>query len=249
MKDLFIADAHLTHPDEAAYRHLVEFLDQQRGHVRTLVLLGDIFEFWVGYNHCVFSAYLPLLNALQQLHAAGTHIVMVEGNHDFHVGPFFSETLKATIFPDDGTLTLDGQKIALSHGDTLVPTRSYLWLRRFFRSIIARTLIRVLPTDLTWKIGDILGVLSKKKSRQQPQRSYQLPEQGILSQARLRLDQGADLFVCGHFHQPKCWQHQGKPIAIIGNWGQTCHYGQLHDGQFSLECYTPTSAAPADTPL
>ncbi|EAT16238.1 UDP-2,3-diacylglucosamine diphosphatase [Desulfuromonas acetoxidans] len=241
MKDLFIADAHLIRPDDAAYRHLLSFLQQQRGQVRTLILLGDIFEFWVGYRHCVFSAYLPLLHELQQLQASGTRIVMVEGNHDFHVGPFFTETLQATVFTDDGTVQLDDTTIALSHGDTLAPTRSYLWLRGFFRSAAARFLIRIFPGDLTWKIGDILGVLSKKKSRRQPRTQYVLPEQAIRHQAQQRLDAGADLFVCGHFHQAHLWQQDKKSMAIVGNWGDTCHYGQFENGRFTLEEYHPAA--------
>ena len=240
MKDLFIADAHLTRPDEAAYRHLLSFLQQQRGQVRTLILLGDIFEFWVGYRHCVFSAYLPLLHELQQHHAAGTRIVMVEGNHDFHVGPFFTDTLDATVFPDDGTLQLDHTTVALNHGDTLAPTRSYLMLRGFFRSAFARFLIRIFPGDLTWKIGDALGVLSKKKSRRQPRTEYSLPEQTIRQQAQRRLDNGADLFLCGHFHQARLWQEGKKSVAIVGNWGDTCHYGKFEHGRFTLEIYQPT---------
>ena len=51
MKTLFIADAHLKNPRDRNYRALLDFLAEQLHVVDRLVLLGDIFEFWVGYRH------------------------------------------------------------------------------------------------------------------------------------------------------------------------------------------------------
>ena len=239
MKDLFIADAHLTDPNDPPYQHLLNFLTSQRGQVRNLVLLGDIFEFWVGYRHCVFSAYLPLLQVLQQLHADGTKIIMVEGNHDFHMGPYFSDTLQATIFPNDGQLQLDDSCVYLCHGDTVAATPSYLRLRRFFRSGFARLLIRVLPADTTWRISEILGHASRKRRQHQPQRRYTLPEQAINDYAEQRFANGCDVFICGHFHQTLHRQHDNKHVMVVGNWRETCHYAVHENGQFSLEQYLP----------
>lgn len=86
MKDIFIADAHLKNPADENYVQLLEFLKQNSGNIRTLILLGDIFEFWVGYRHCVYSAYVPLLQQLNLLRLDGTSIIVVEGNHDFKIG-------------------------------------------------------------------------------------------------------------------------------------------------------------------
>ncbi len=102
MRDIFLADAHLLDPSDANYRRLLAFLDRQRGSVGTLYLLGDIFEFWVGYHHTVFAPYVPLLEALRRLREAGARIVYVEGNHDFHLGPYIEETLGCTVLPDGG---------------------------------------------------------------------------------------------------------------------------------------------------
>ncbi len=238
-KDIFLADAHLENPQDPAYQHLLNFLRSQRGQIRHLVLLGDIFEFWVGYRHCVFSAYLPLLQLLQQLHSDGTKIIVVEGNHDFHVGPFFSDTLKSTIFCDDGCLNLDGKRVYLTHGDTLAATANYLRLRRFFRSSFAQLLIRLLPPDITWKIADILGKASKKRRQHQPQQQYSLPTQAISNLAQQQFAKGSDAFICAHFHQ--AWQERiaDKPLLVVGNWGENYHYATHENGVFSLQQYLP----------
>ena len=78
MKDIFLADAHLRRPGDTNYQKLLEFIGSLEGNTRTLYLLGDIFEFWVGYRHVVFTAYLPLLEALRRLRKTGTEIVFIE---------------------------------------------------------------------------------------------------------------------------------------------------------------------------
>lgn len=239
MKDIFIADAHLSDPNDASYHHLVNFLSSQYGQIRHLVLLGDIFEFWVGYRHCVFSAHLPLLQVLQQLQRTGTKIVTVEGNHDFHMGPFFSETLKSTIYPDGGGLELDDLKMYLCHGDTVAATPNYLRLRRFFRSSFAKMLIGILPADTTWKISEILGKMSRKHRASQPKRHYTLPEARIKEHAALRFQEGYGAFICGHFHQAYHQQLDQHQLMIVGNWATTCHYACYENGKLSLEIYQP----------
>ncbi|MDY0189307.1 MAG: UDP-2,3-diacylglucosamine diphosphatase [Desulfuromonas sp.] len=240
-KDIFIADSHLENPQDPRYQQLLNFLISQRGQIRHLVLLGDIFEFWVGYRHCVFSAYLPLLQLLQQLHSDGTKIIFVEGNHDFHVGPFFRDTLQSTIFCDAGYIDLDGQRVYLTHGDTLAATPNYLRLRRFFRSSFAQLLIRLLPPDTTWKIAEILGTASKKRRHKKPQRHYVLPTQEIIHQAQHQFTNGSDAFICAHFHQ--AWQESiaGKPLLVLGNWNNSYHYATHENGVFRLQQYQPES--------
>ena len=243
MKDIFIADAHLRDPNAPEYRHLIKFLTSEMGQIRNLVLLGDIFEFWVGYRHCVFSAYVPILEILHKLQAAGTKIVFVEGNHDFHMGPFFRDTLNATIFSDAGTVQLDGNSIYLCHGDTLAATPNYLRLRSFFRSGFAQLLIRLLPADTTWKIAEVLGNASRKRRQKQQPRQHHLPITKISHQAQIQFADGCTTFICGHFHQGWQQHHDGTHILVLGNWADTCHYGLFENGTFSLQQYKPPTSA------
>jgi len=89
MRAIFLADAHLRKPGDHNYLMMLDFLDEQCGKTDILVLLGDIFEFWIGKNS-VITDYVPLIDALERLHQQGTKLVYVEGNHDFHLGPVFT---------------------------------------------------------------------------------------------------------------------------------------------------------------
>lgn len=234
MKDIFLADAHLVSPEDANYRKLLAFLEEQRGSVRTLYLLGDIFEFWVGYRHVVFSTYIPLLEALRRLRESGTQIVYVEGNHDFHLGPYLEETLGCRVLPDGGTVEIDGRPVAIAHGDLLNPDdRGYRLLRRVLRSRPLRWLIALLPPDFTWSVARWAG----RKSRRHTGASDDswTPEELIAAHARSCFNQGCAAVVTGHFHFPQLRQTEQGTIIALGDWIAQFSYAVYEDGTFSLQ--------------
>jgi UDP-2,3-diacylglucosamine hydrolase len=255
MKDIFIADAHLKDPSDESYIRLLSFLKQNRGRIRTLVLLGDIFEFWIGFRHCVYSAYLPLLHELCALKKAGTDIVMVEGNHDFNVGSFFTHTLEAKVIPNGDCITLGKTRIWVEHGDLINPTRTYLWLRNMFRSRALRFAGGFLHPDLLWSVAEYLGKWSKQQRQGGESRaahlspphnghSWSIPEEKIIQAAALYHDTtGCSALVCGHFHHS--WEHISDNVRIlaVGAWGNTGIYAEHRAGEFSFRCFAPASKA------
>lgn len=232
MKDLFISDAHLLEPEDDNYRRLLQFLTKQQKDVRTLILLGDIFEFWVGYRHVVFSRYLPLLEQLRQMRERGTEIIYVEGNHDFHLGPYFREQLGCRVLPDGGTIELDGVRFHLAHGDLINLTdQGYRRLRKFFRSRLTQALIRIIPPDLTWAIGRKLG--RQSESTHDQKRAFD-PEPLLLHYATKELARGADHVVTGHFHTPLERQLEKGKLIALGDWISQDSYAIWENGEFSL---------------
>lgn len=238
MRDLFIADAHLLDPRDANYRRLLEFLRSQRGRVRTLFLLGDIFEFWIGYRHTVFAPYVPLLETLRQLREAGCEIVYVEGNHDFHLGPYFETTLGCRILPDGGVVELDGERIFIGHGDLIDPgDKGYRLLRRLLRSRPLRWLAGIVPPDWAWAIARWSSALSRRGHPEKNRRG--LPEQLLDAHARAHFRTGCRAVITGHFHVPL---HRATPdgqtLIALGDWIDQYSYGVFEAGAFSLETFS-----------
>lgn len=233
MKDIFLADTHLLDPRDACYRRLLTFLDQQHGNLRSLVLLGDIFEFWLGYRHTVFSTYLPLLERLRRLREAGTELIFVEGNHDFHLGPYFRETLGCRILPDGGTLERDGRRIFVAHGDLINPRDTgYRLLRRFLRHRWTHRLMMLIPPDTAWRIARWAGNKSARKNGGRDRR--QLPREDLLNYARKYFAEGHDTVITGHFHVPLLHKENGHTLIALGDWSQEASYAVLEDGIFTL---------------
>lgn len=233
MKAIFISDAHLRSPQDANYRRLLEFLDQQQD-LDGLFLLGDIFELWIGYEHLVFSAYIPLLERLRRFFEQGTKLYFAEGNHDFLLGSYFSDTLKCQIIPDQQIIPWDGQNLLICHGDLIHPSASYKRLRTFWRGWLARRLMRVLHPDLIWKFGIWL---SDKSLKNRPVNKQYDPSSWLRDYCDQQTED-YDMMICGHFHYPVSLTGQQPQIIALGDWQTRGAYLLLEDGKISINSYS-----------
>ncbi|SHI48808.1 UDP-2,3-diacylglucosamine hydrolase [Malonomonas rubra DSM 5091] len=234
MKAIFIADAHLRYAKDENYRKLLDFLDQQQD-LDALFLLGDIFEFWLGYRHLVFSAYVPILEKLRHFAENGTKLYFVEGNHDFNIGPYFTETLGCKVITDQDLIEWDGKKLFLSHGDLLNPSKGYQALRSFWRCAPIRLLSKVLHPDPVWAFGIWLSDISSRKKRG---KSSWDPSPLIHPLISTELGKKADVILCGHFHQPLQSEVMGKQVVAVGDWIKQFSYAEMINGEISLKTYS-----------
>lgn len=244
MRALFIADAHLCKPSDPNYRALLTFLEEQRGKTDMLILLGDIFEFWIG-KESVVEDYVPLIETFERMHQQGTKLVYVEGNHDFHLGPVFTQRLKCKVLPDGGAIDLDGKKIFLAHGDLANPDDTgYRWLRKFLRSGLIRTSLRLAPNFLTMAIANRGSNESRKKARE---RRTRWPAREILRPyAEAILAAGHQAVVTGHYHQPFHEKTGDGELIALGDWITQYSYAVYEDRAFTLKSYSPDSS-PTDS--
>ncbi|MCD6187788.1 MAG: UDP-2,3-diacylglucosamine diphosphatase [Desulfuromusa sp.] len=231
MRAIFLSDAHLRHPQDNNYQCLLDFLNHEKD-LDALFLLGDIFEFWFGYKYLTFTAYIPVLEKLRQLSESGTKLYFVEGNHDFNMGPYFTETLRCTVIPDQQLIEWDGQKIMLSHGDLLNPDRNYQRLRSFCRSWPVKLLARLIHPDLMWSTA---LWLSNKSSKNRPENQHQNPSTYLIPFSETS---HSDIVICGHFHHPLELEHRGVKIIALGDWITQFSYAEMVDGEIKLKSYS-----------
>jgi len=241
MRALFLADAHLRRPSDPNYRVLLKFLAEQSGQTDLLVLLGDIFEFWIG-KATVSDHHAPMIEALERCQRQGTRLVYVEGNHDFHLGPVFTERLKCQVLPDGGSIELEGKKIYLAHGDLANSGDAcYLRLRRILRSNPVRLLMRILPRTLLeaigrWASAKSRGFVAKRKRR--------WPDREILrAYAAAILASGHQAIVTGHYHHPFHEKSGDGEHIALGDWITQYSYAVYEDQAFTLRHYPATGAS------
>lgn len=236
MRRVFIADAHLAVPKDYNYGLLLDFLSGLRGNTHTLYILGDLFEFWIGYDATCFPHYRPVLDRLGNLAATGTDIVYFEGNHDFHLGSYFTGTLGAAVYPDPSTLDIDGKRFHICHGDQ-INTKDYghRLLRGMLHSRFSRLLIPLFPSGLAFQTARYLSGRSKRKHGE---RSTRWDYRSLLERyADSRFRDGCDAVVTAHFHLPFISRkHNGpeKTLLSVGDWITQFSYGELKDGTLSL---------------
>ena len=244
MRAIFLADAHLCKPSDQNYQALLAFLEAQCGKTDILVLLGDIFEFWIG-KASVSDAYVPVINLLERMHKQGTKLVYVEGNHDFNLGPIFTERLACRVLPEGGSIELDGKKVFLAHGDLAnTEDKSYRRLRAFLRSGLMRTLIRIAPSRLTMAIATRSSDNSRKKAAV---RCSRWPAREILRPyAETILNQGYQALVTGHYHQPFHERLGDAEHIALGDWITQFSYAVYENNAFALHTYPAASTASGD---
>jgi len=237
MRKIFIADAHLRRPEDSNYRTLIRFLDTLPSDTDTLYLLGDLFEFWIGYPSPVYGHYLEFVDCLKAVRGRGVRIVYFEGNHDFHLDRFFKEHLQAEVYRKGAVLEIAGQRVYLCHGDQ-INREDYRY--RAFRLAVHNPLVKALLPFFSQRLAaHTASVLSRRSSKQHVARSSRWDYRVILDGfARRRFAEGCDVVITGHYHLPMIKCDQGGLFIALGDWISQYSYAQWLDGEFTLERFS-----------
>jgi len=204
-----ISDAHLQGLNDPAQAGLVALLDElQADH---LYLLGDLFHFWWGFRGAVFSEFVPALAALHRVTQRGIPITYVPGNHDFALGPFFTESLGVTVSARVD-VTLGGQRFLMVHGDEADTSLSYAVTRAVLRGPAFAALMRLAGPAGSRRIGLKLAGASRDHGGDptplvEAQKAWAAPH----------LKGGVDVVVVGHSHKPGITPLEGGRFVNLGD--------------------------------
>jgi UDP-2,3-diacylglucosamine hydrolase len=245
MRTIFLADAHLASPSDRNYRLLLRFLRELEGNTEALFIMGDLFDFWLGFPSNPFRQFDEVLLALQSLVRSGCRLVYFEGNHDFHLGTIFRQRLGAEVHAGPAVMTVEGRRLFLCHGDQINPhDRGYRLLRLLLHNRLAAALVNHVPPSVALRVKARLQHASRAGYQAKTRRwNYR---EIIRSFARSVRTQGCDGLVTGHFHLAFCEQLDGSPFAILslGDWMEQFTYGEIAAGALSLKTYrSPLEAA------
>lgn len=194
-----IADLHL-HPDvPATWERLEAFLARHKG-LPALVVLGDLFEYWIGPAQMRDPSGARAVALLRGVAASGTALHLLHGNRDFLLEARFAAATGARLWPDGFVARLaDGARLLCVHGDELATRdRAYQRLRRVLRSAPLRGLARVLPAALGRRVAQRLRRRSTSAVAAKPadDLALQLPAARALADAS-----GSAHLLCGHAHR------------------------------------------------
>lgn len=238
MRAIFIADAHLVSPEEPNYRLLLRFLNELEGKLDTLYVMGDLFDFWLGFPSHPYPQYDAVIDALERLVLGGCRLVYYEGNHDFHLGTVFSERLKAEIHTGPAIEFIQGKRLYICHGDQINGAdRLYRVLRFLLRTRLVAAGVRYFPSK--WA-ESIRGQLQKRSQAGYNAKAARWDyRQILLDFARKLQEQGCDGLVTGHFHLALCENIPGVPFTLLslGDWMGQLTYGEMQDGELRLITY------------
>lgn len=222
-----LSDCHVGAAPEATASALVDFLRRLRGEPGSLVLNGDILDFWFEWRRSIPSFALPVLSALTELRAAGMPITWIAGNHDCWGG----EVLRDIVGVDYRTTPLRTQigqwDVCVEHGDGLrgIEDKAYLRVKPILRHPWSIWAFKLIHPDLGTRVA--LGT-------SQASRVHSAEDNGVglrdVALARIASQDRPTVVVFGHSHVAGLTRApNGGVYANPGGWGDVPRYLKVTD--------------------
>ncbi len=211
-----ISDAHLGVAPSRDEGALLEFLKAIAADAGSLVINGDLYDFWFEWRYVIPRAGFRVLAAIADIAARGTPVMWIAGNHDCWGGEILRKDVGVDYVSGTWRGEIAGWRTRIDHGDGLrqVEDRKYRALRTVLRNSLSIRAFRWLHPDL----GARLALGSSSASR-----TYRAKDngQGLLNVAMRDLDQdpALQLLIFGHSHVPVVERAQsGGLYANAGTW-------------------------------
>ncbi len=211
-----VSDVHLGVAPPEAERSLLALLDRARTEARSVILNGDVLDFWFEWRHVMPRTGYRVLAALASLRDAGVPVLWIAGNHDCWGGDFLVQDVGVKYELGSWRGEIAGWNVLIEHGDGLREKEDapYRRLRTVLRNAFAIRAFRWLHPDLaTW-----VAMRSSHTSRNMRPRDG---GEGLrrVALARLAADPELDLYVFGHSHASALAQADGGGVyANAGAW-------------------------------
>ncbi|MEW9625434.1 UDP-2,3-diacylglucosamine diphosphatase [Rhodanobacter geophilus] len=219
LRTVFLSDVHLgTRHCHAA--ELADFLDGL--HCRQLYLVGDIVDlWWMAQRRSQWSgAHTRVIEALHALHARGTAIVYVPGNHDRPLRRVCGLMLPGMRVRRRAVhVTADGRRLLVTHGDDYDNVTQFGGLQErlgdwlYYRILTCNRWLNRARRRLGlryWSLSEFV----KRRSNAAERYIERFVQAGLDDVARRRLDG----IVCGHIHRAGLVQRDGLVYANDGDW-------------------------------
>lgn len=231
----FISDVHLGFEERALDKKredlLLRTFDAIIKDCETLVILGDLFDFWFEYNTVVPKIFYRTIAKLYEIKQQGIEILYLMGNHDFGHKNFFSEELGVQIIKDDVETVFYGKRFYLSHGDG---KSFYDSVYNFLKKILRNPISLYLYTKLHPDLGIKLASGSSKESRKHTSKKDYGEIDGMEEFAETKIQEGFDYVVMGHRHKLIFKKLSNGYYVNLGDWLHEPHIGRFDREKFEL---------------
>ena len=225
------SDAHLGVAADETERDLLAFLRALPDDARSVVINGDLFDFWFEWRHVVPRTGVRVLGELARLVDRGIPVLWIAGNHDCWGGDVLTRDVGVTYHVGAWRGALGGWDTLLEHGDGLreAEDRPYRRLRAVLRHPLCRRLFRWLHPD--WGIW--LAMHSSHTSRNMRPRDG---GEGLRTVAHERLSapDAPRLLIFGHSHVATLERIVQGVFANPGAWMDAPRFLRVVPGRVEL---------------
>jgi UDP-2,3-diacylglucosamine hydrolase len=161
------SDTHLGATSTEVEQRLLAFLRHLPGRARSVVINGDLFEFWFEWRSVIPRASFRVLAALADLVDAQIPVLWVAGNHDCWGGEVLRHDVGVNYHVGPWTGELAGWNSRIEHGDGLrqIEDRKYRRLRTVLRHPASIWAFRhLLHPDFGSRLSDLSGARRRPRA-------------------------------------------------------------------------------------
>lgn len=228
-RTLLLSDVHLSADLPRCQAGLLHLLNTLPSDCERVILLGDIFEVWVGDDYRTdFLAEVE--GCLKSLSARGVELWFCHGNRDFMVdaGPAgsvpFTERVGARLMAEAEEAELHGHRYLLMHGDQLCTLdTAFMAFRTQSRNPDWQQTMLLQPLAQREQIAEFMRLKSQMGNANKADNIMDVTPDEVV---RVLEACGASCLVHGHTHRPA--RHavtltSGKAAerVVLGDWRET----------------------------
>ena len=234
-----MSDAHLGAAPSERERDVVAFLEYARRNAGSVVINGDLFDFWFEWRTVMPRGHVRVLGALAAIVDGGTPLMMLAGNHDAWGGDVLTGEIGARLVHGDWDGTLGGWRTHLSHGDgrRVREDRRYRALKRVMRNSLAIRAFRALHPDFATRVAS--GSSDHSRSHRESDGGAGLR---AVAHEYLAAHRDTELVVFGHSHVATIERvPSGGVYANAGAWMTRPAYLVIAPERIELRAWTGSS--------
>jgi len=221
-----VSDIHLGAVPRETERAFRRFLDHAAEHAGSLLINGDLFDFWFEYKSVILREHFRVVAKLADVVEAGVPVSFVGGNHDAWAGSFLRDEVGVTLLDGPVEMELGGRRALVAHGDGVGRgDYKYRALRKVIRHPASIAAFRRLHPDTGRRIAGLASTTEHKAgSGDQAAKGRAAFIRGWAEEQLARMPH-VELVVAGHAHVPEVVEvAPGRFYANSGDWIRSYTY-------------------------
>ncbi len=193
MKCLFLSDAHF--PKSKA---ILSFLLDVYTEFDAIYILGDLFEFYYGYENFFYSHHAELFGVLNVI-SKKTEVFLFEGNHEYNLYAI-KRFLDVNVIKKELEIEIDGMNVYMEHGDRIDKNDIYYRLFRLaLKNPFSLKLIGKIDYRFLFDMSKKASHFSKKRLKDKTDRRTDVALEAFAEQLTKN---GKDVVILAHTHTP-----------------------------------------------
>lgn len=228
--DYIVSDTHLGAVPRDTERAFIRFLEHAGSDAGSLLINGDLFDFWFEWGTVIPARHYRVLAAIADIVDAGVPVTMIGGNHDAWGGRFLTDDVGMRVHNGLLRTKLGGRSALVAHGDGLGKGDiKYRLLKAVLRSRLAVLGFRALHPEIGVKIAGRVSHTEENAFERSTKNRAEFLQKWALEQ--LNGDPDLQLVTCGHSHLPMLVEAApGRYYVNSGDWVRHRSYVTVADG-------------------